>query len=214
MSATPSAQLGNIRRHQPEGAQARQERLLTCAISVVGELGMRGLTHRALDRAAELPEGTCSVYYRTRLALLTALTEFVATRLNDDVKALAAGLPEPSHAERKVIGIQATIELLQRWSERPDLIITISELGLEAARTPSLRGPMVAWRERLTGMVEEIVGADGAPDAAPRAEAIVACLDGIVLSSLLTVVPAKRAEYLRSVVELVLGNLMDDRTCS
>ena len=34
--------------------------------------GLRGLTHRAVDAEAGLPEGSCSAYMRTRVALLTA----------------------------------------------------------------------------------------------------------------------------------------------
>ena len=40
--------------------------------------GLRGLTHRAVDRRAGLPEGSCSAYLRTRRALQGALTEHVA----------------------------------------------------------------------------------------------------------------------------------------
>src|SRR6201994_5031819 len=40
------------------------------AIAVLAEHGARGLTHRAVDRAAGLPPGTTSNYARTRGALL------------------------------------------------------------------------------------------------------------------------------------------------
>ncbi len=39
---------------------ARQERLLTGAVHVVARSGLRGLTHRAVDAEAGLPEGSCS----------------------------------------------------------------------------------------------------------------------------------------------------------
>ena len=41
------------------------------AIAVLADQGARGLTHRAVDRAAGLPPGTTSNYARTREALLT-----------------------------------------------------------------------------------------------------------------------------------------------
>ncbi|MBX6722355.1 MAG: TetR family transcriptional regulator, partial [Dactylosporangium sp.] len=39
---------------------------------------MRGLTHRAVDRTAGLPEGSTSYYFRTRQALLHAVVERLA----------------------------------------------------------------------------------------------------------------------------------------
>lgn len=194
----------------PEGTAARQELLLRSAITVVGRTGMRGLTHRAVDREAGMPEGTCSVYYRTRLALLTALAGFVAAAMNADVQALGESLPTPAADEGVARAIDATTEMLLRWSEHPELIITISELALEAVRTPSLSEPIIAWRLDLTQVVEEIVcRRTEQPAARLRAEAIVASLDGVVLGGLLATSHAERPAYLRSMVSLVLRALVD-----
>jgi hypothetical protein len=48
----------------------RAARAADAAIAVLAEHGARGLTHRAVDRAAGLPPGTTSNYARTRGALL------------------------------------------------------------------------------------------------------------------------------------------------
>lgn len=193
----------------PEGTAARQELLLRSAIVVVGRSGMRGLTHRAVDREAGMPEGTCSVYYRTRRALLTALSEFVAAALHADVRALGAELPDPANDEGIEAAVDATVEMLLRWSEHPDLIVTMSELSLEAGRTPSLSEPIVAWRTNLTDIVEAIVCRTEKSAARLRAEAIVASLDGVVLSGLLATSKADRPAYLRSMVTLVLHAIAD-----
>lgn len=171
---------------------------------------MRGLTHRAVDREAGMPEGTCSVYYRTRLALLTALAGFVAAAMHADVHALGESLPTPTADEGVERAIDATTEMLLRWSEHPELVITISELALEAARTPSLSEPIIAWRLDLTQVVEEIVcRRTEQPAPRLRAEAIVASLDGVVLGGLLATSRADRPAYLRSMVSLVLRALVD-----
>lgn len=193
----------------PEGTAARQELLLRSAIIVVGRSGMRGLTHRAVDREAGMPEGTCSVYYRTRLALLTALGSFVSAALHADVRALGAVLPNPTQDRGVDQAISATAAMLERWAEHPDLIITISELALEAARTPSLREPIIAWRLNLIEVVESIVCRSEQPGARLRAEAIVASLDGVALSGLLATSRADRPAYLRAMVDLVLRGIMD-----
>jgi AcrR family transcriptional regulator len=66
--------------------------LTDAAIDVLAELGMRGLTHRAVDARSGLPQGTTSAYFRTRKALIEA----VVRRLADlDRADLAAGhLPD------------------------------------------------------------------------------------------------------------------------
>lgn len=156
-----------------------------------------------------MPEGTCSVYYRTRLALLTALGGFVAAALHADVRALGASLPPASGDEGIERAVDATIEMLARWSEHPDLIVTMSELALEAGRTPSLSEPIVAWRSNLTDIVESIVCRTEKSEARLRAEAIVSCLDGVVLNGLLATTPQDRPAYLRSMVTLVLRAIGD-----
>lgn len=209
MSSRKRVERRHRSRHTPEGTQARQELLLRSAIAVVGQSGMRGLTHRAVDREAGMPEGTCSVYYRTRLALLTALGGFVAAQLHADVRALGATLPSPTGEEGIDFAISATTQMLLRWSEHPDLIVTMSELILEAARTPSLSEPIIAWRTNLTEVVENIICRTEQPGAKLRAEAIVASLDGVVLSALLATSRVDRPTYLRSMVTLVLRSIVD-----
>src|SRR3712207_7150421 len=39
---------------------------------------MRGLTHRAVDTEADMPQGTTSAYYRTRSALIVAVVQRLA----------------------------------------------------------------------------------------------------------------------------------------
>lgn len=55
----------------------RRTQLLDAALAVVADKGMKGLTHRAVDAAAGLAEGTTSNYYRNRNALVEAVLERV-----------------------------------------------------------------------------------------------------------------------------------------
>ncbi len=189
---------------RPAGSVERRTLLLDSAIQVVGRSGLRGLTHRAVDREASVPEGTCSVSFRTRLALLTALTEHVTDRLARDVAALADGLPDLTEQPDAVI--DQTTALLLRWSRHPALIVTVSELGLEAVRTPSLRDDANRWRERLADVVGAVVERGGRPAPQLRARAVVASLEGVALSAL-TVPEDSREHYLRSTISIVLTGL-------
>lgn len=53
----------------------RRIQLLDAALGVVADKGLKGLTHRAVDAAAGLSEGTTSNYYRSRTALVEAVLE-------------------------------------------------------------------------------------------------------------------------------------------
>src|ERR1051325_886695 len=86
--------------HEAPARSARMELLLGSALTVVAEQGLRGLTHRAVDREAGLPQGSCSAYLRTREAPVLAVTEYVAERVAGHVRELAeelAGRPLDDH---------------------------------------------------------------------------------------------------------------------
>ena len=51
---------------EPPTLSPRRRQLLEAALHVIADEGLRGLTHRAVDRRAGLPEGSCSAYLRTR----------------------------------------------------------------------------------------------------------------------------------------------------
>ena len=53
----------------------RRTQLLDAALSVVANKGLKGLTHRAVDAAADVSEGTTSNYYRNRSALVEGVLD-------------------------------------------------------------------------------------------------------------------------------------------
>ena len=68
----------------------RREQLLDAAITVLGESGIHGLTHRSVDTAAGLPAGSASNLFRTRDALLEAVVERFAERERANWEDIAA----------------------------------------------------------------------------------------------------------------------------
>ncbi|MBG0566480.1 TetR/AcrR family transcriptional regulator [Actinoplanes aureus] len=69
----------------------RKQSLTDAAFGIVGEKGLRALTHRAADEAAGLPAGTCSYHYPTRQALLAAVLHRIADLDRADLDAALAG---------------------------------------------------------------------------------------------------------------------------
>src|SRR3546814_11729549 len=105
-------------------------------MEVVAENGLRGLTHRAVDRKAGLPEGSCSGYLRTRSALQGALASFVAARLEDDVRRLADAIAP--HGEELAKAPATTQSLFPQWLGAPALLVP--NLGLDTTALRSQRG--------------------------------------------------------------------------
>src|SRR6476646_8902291 len=105
------------------GLTPRRRELLRAALEVAADEGLRGLTHRAVDRRAGLPEGSCSAYLRTRKALQAALTEYVADRLVADVDELADRLRANLERTGKAAGVDGALDLFSRWLEQRELLV-------------------------------------------------------------------------------------------
>lgn len=189
----------------------RRREILAAAMSVLARQGNRGLTHRAVDREAGLPEGSSSAYFRTRDALLGALGDFVADRLANDVEALGARLAScPGDHDRAVAEVSG---LFSRWLEQPDLLAARLELTVAATRDHRLAERFTQWRADLVAMVREVRAAadkeadkEADKDGAAAAETLVAALDGVLLASLLQ--PAReRRRFVDASVELLLTGL-------
>ncbi|GAA4732324.1 hypothetical protein GCM10023350_14620 [Nocardioides endophyticus] len=179
----------------------RRRQLLDAALNVIADEGLKGLTHRAVDRHAGLPEGSCSAYWRTRNALQAALTEYVAASLLADVDELTEQIrgcgPDDEQAS-----VAATLELFLRWLDQRELLVARLELTMAATRDPELAQLLADHRARLVGIVGEIRTAAGKEHGEARAEALVASYDGILLAALLQPAPARR-EFLARSFELL-----------
>jgi len=188
----------------PSTRGGRRAELLEAAVAVVAESGLRGLTHRAVDAHAGLPEGTCSAYLRTRLALLVGLTEHVGGILARDVDAMAA--KAAPHAEDPDAISAAVTDLLLHWLRHPEIVRTQAELALEAARRPELMDVFDPWRQGLVRVVEELVRCAGRDDPALRAAVGVAAIEG-VLATAIRMPTARRPAFVRAAVPLVVRGL-------
>ena len=114
----------------------RRDQLLDAAIEVIGEHGMRALTHRAVDRAAGVPTGSTSNYFRTSDALLDAVVErfVVRERANFEAIAAAVGPGDPDQLARAVTEFA-------RDATGPHRTLTLARYAIlvEAAIRPGLR---------------------------------------------------------------------------
>jgi DNA-binding transcriptional regulator YbjK len=77
----------------------RRERLLDAAIQVLGERGMRALTHRAVDAEAGVGAGSTANYFPTRESLLEAIVDRVSAIERDRFDEMAAEVCPATPAE-------------------------------------------------------------------------------------------------------------------
>lgn len=184
---------------------ARQEQLLEAAVRVTARSGLRGLTHRAVDREAGLSEGTCSAYMRTRAALLTALTTFVTAHFWRDVQALTGRIEACADGDEGY-AVQQTATMLLDWLGETDLLLTRVELTLEGARQPEVAAASQTWWPDLVEVVDHALATGGKPHSRARAETLIAAIDGVLLRALRET-PADRPAFLRRSLELLMGTL-------
>jgi AcrR family transcriptional regulator len=84
----------------------RREILLDAAIQVLGERGVRALTHRAVDAEAGVAAGSTANYFPTREALLEAIVERVSALERDrfDEAAVTVCPTTPAELGRAIAG--------------------------------------------------------------------------------------------------------------
>ena len=185
----------------------RRQTLRRAALDVITTQGLRGLTHRAVDRQAHLPQGTTSAYYRSRSALQSALAAYVTERLGDDVAALAKDLEACDLDDP--LAVELIAARFAEWLHEGRLVQARIELVLEATRDPELAATLRGGRERIVALVAQVLLAHGAESTDPvdgadrRAEVMVAAYDGVLLAALLKS-PAARTPFL----DLAVGEII------
>ncbi len=155
----------------------RRRQIARAALEVLATTGARGLTHRAVDDAAGVPDGSTSYYYRSRAALLDACLLDLVRRDEADLNALAPVL----RAGDEAAFADAMTDVLYRWAttERTRHLGRY-ELSLEALRRPELATALHEGGVAIRTAVGDILADLGAPDPHIRAAWLVAAIDGVL----------------------------------
>ncbi len=154
--------------------------LTDAAIVLIADLGMRGLTHRAVDARAGLPAGTTSAYLRTRKALVEAVVRRLADLDTADLAARAVPTgPVDAPPDLDALAT-AVAELLDEWltAGRTRTLARYACL-LEATHHPELR-PILNYGVAMRTQARMLLAAAGAPDAERRGDHFVAAVDGLL----------------------------------
>lgn len=159
----------------------RRRLLADAGLSVLAQEGARGLTHRAVDRAAQVPTGTASNYFRTREALITGLVERIGERLSPSAEFLEE---REGRAPSEKLFADYLQGIIERLLAEPDVTIALFELRLESRRRPEVAEVMLAWqREGLRGDVAFNAQA-GFPGGEKEIALFHYAIDGLMLDQL------------------------------
>ncbi|CRK60848.1 Transcriptional regulator, TetR family [Alloactinosynnema sp. L-07] len=155
----------------------RKTLLADAAIEVVGDDGLRGLTHRAVEERAGLPSGTCSYHFPTRAALIEAILDRIAALDRGDIERLIDG--QPLQEMELATLVEACTAVLAIW------------LGPGRARSRTRLLLMLdPQSRRLAGPVSERLAAGFHALAtalardADRGRVLMAVIDGLVVDEL------------------------------
>lgn len=178
-----------------------RDRALDAALALVGEQGIRALTHARVDERAGLPKGSTSNWFRTRDALVAGVVGWLAeTERAEFSTSDAPPVDTPEHLIDALSGVIA-----YQTGPRASRTRARYALFLEGAGDPELLAPLLAERRLFVEWTIGLLAHIGARSPEEAARALMAAGDGLVLHRV-TVDP--EAE-IRPVVERAVRSAMD-----
>ncbi|QNP68386.1 TetR family transcriptional regulator C-terminal domain-containing protein [Streptomyces roseirectus] len=163
----------------------RRTLLADAAIAVLADSGVRGLTHRAVDREAGLPPGTTSAYFRTRQSLLTALVSRLVALDQAELRAVGDTLPALRDAEEMIAGLLAlTTRRLTGEGRRRSL--ARYACAIESVHHPELRDILRPRENPARQAARDFLAAQGVTDPEDRTITLLTCVDGLVFDRLVS----------------------------
>ncbi|MEQ4720630.1 TetR family transcriptional regulator [Nonomuraea sp. B19D2] len=180
----------------PPTNPARRRALTDAAIELLASSGVHGLTHRAVEKQADLPPGTASNYFRSREALLVAAAERIAELHHADTdRATDRAAEQPT----TLVDLW-TESLLTAATTLRNRYLAIFELQLEAARRPVLASVLAGLQDtssQITAAHHDKLGLTIQREMIP---ALIALYGG----ALITLVAAPPGSVSRDVVRQVV----------
>jgi DNA-binding transcriptional regulator YbjK len=164
---------------EPRPGATPRQRALDAALRVLGEHGLRALTHARVDAAAELPKGSTSNYFRTRQALLEGMVEHLARQERMDF-----GGPAPVQLDREQAIAAFTAMLEAQAGPFRHRTLARYALFIDAAHDDELLAPLLANRLVFERWTTTILALLGAPDPVDSTAFLMAALDGLLLHRL------------------------------
>lgn len=149
----------------------RRHLIGACAVTIIAEHGPRALTHRAVDAAMGIPQGSTSYYFRTREALLAAAVQHIVERSRSTFDELLETNSDPATLIARYLG-----DLLSR---RRDELIARYALLLETRSNRELHDAL-AQSLFSTARAQEIFVRHGVKNPECAAADLASLLEGLL----------------------------------
>jgi DNA-binding transcriptional regulator YbjK len=159
----------------------REEQILDAAISVLGQRGVRQLTHRAVDAAAGVPAGSTSNYFRTRDALIDATVERFLARERATWDQIATTV-NPTSPDQLAAALAWFV--MEATGAQQALTVARFALLIEAALHPRLQPRVRRAGEAVRTLAAQWLRAVGSAQPVRDARIILDHADGLMLHQL------------------------------
>ncbi|EGD54001.1 TetR/AcrR family transcriptional regulator [Gordonia neofelifaecis] len=175
----------------PDVTPKRDRRSAICetALDLAATGGNRAVTHTAIDRALDLPKGSTSYYFRTRVALLAAAVAHLTLISRDSFAGTASGGDAPAVVVAGYLHDLTTRRIRDvraRFALAPDA----AALGSSSALRDCLFSPVAA---------RDLFAERGAADPAGSAADLVVYCEGVAAVALFSGSATGRRELSESV---------------
>jgi len=182
----------------------RRQTILDAAITLLATRGLIGMTHRAVDETAGLPQGSTSYYYSKRTALLEAAADHLIEILIEDCEDTRIEFSELIAKGQKSEAIDYVArELLKYADEAKELLLARTEVTLAAARDPEL----AAIGERVSSAarqpIEFFVRLLSKDKSASQIDTCMGLLDGVLLLYVIGQGPKPTANQIKQIFRSV-----------
>lgn len=119
----------------------RREIILDGVIELIATRGLEGVTHRAVDQAAGLPQGSTTYYFPKKTALIIAAAEQLADHLGKDCDEMQVGFAERA-AKQGMAAATAYVgeELVSYADKSRHLFLARVELTVASTRHDEFSG--------------------------------------------------------------------------
>jgi DNA-binding transcriptional regulator YbjK len=161
----------------PSGRVDRRMLMLDASIRVIAGNGLRGLTHRAVQEEAGLPNGSVTYYFKTRDQLILAVIDRMADLDKVYARQVTHELMRAAAVRPVVVDYPSVAGFMATWwTEGRDIQLARLEMELAGAREPLVREAMIRCQAEFRAFAELVSLSMGSEDAA---------LDGAIMLSLL-----------------------------
>ncbi|MYW00413.1 TetR family transcriptional regulator [Streptomyces sp. SID3343] len=159
------------------GRVDRRTLMLDASIRVIAGHGLRGLTHRAVQEEAGLPNGSVTYYFKTRDQLILAVVDRMAELDKVFANQVTHELMRAAAVRPIVIDYPSLARFMATWwTEGRDVQLARLELELAGVREPLVHEAVVRCQAEFRAFAELVSLSMGSQDAA---------LDGMIMLSLL-----------------------------